>query len=167
MKECMLKYYASEFNGAIAGGIIGVTLLLSTFLLWRVSDDYSMGQGISYVFFCAGLFFIILCTVVAIRNRNKMEESFKVNSKDNITLQRAEIVRMEKVLDSAYTSGFILFSILVVLGLLLALIVQESFVLKGMGVGMLIVGVVGYCTEALSVKRNKAYLYEIRSQSFS
>jgi hypothetical protein len=73
---------------------------------------------------------------------------------------------MEKVMASSCTSALILFSLCIVAGLGMVLVFRENLLLKGIGLGLLIIGASGHITEAFSMKRNRGYLEEIKSLKF-
>jgi lipoprotein signal peptidase len=73
---------------------------------------------------------------------------------------------MEKVMHSSYTGALIMFSLFIIIGLVFVLTFQGNLLMKGIGLGLLIIGAYGHFTEAFSMKRNKEYLEEIRTLKF-
>ena len=73
---------------------------------------------------------------------------------------------MEKVMATAYIGGLATFSFALVLGVLLSLISKRQ-ILKGLGIGLLLFGIIGVSLEFISMKRNRQYLEEIKLLNFS
>src|SRR5690606_39700810 len=102
--------------------------------------------------------------LVTIHNNSKMEET-KNFTNTNSELQQSEIKRMKSVLSTGYRSALILFSTLVITGLILILL-NPNNLLKGIALGLLIIGTIGHTTEVFSMQKNKVYQQKINSINF-
>jgi 2,4-dienoyl-CoA reductase-like NADH-dependent reductase (Old Yellow Enzyme family) len=166
MKEYIVKYYLSEFHGAVIGLSAGVVFLVAAILLWKFGVAHGLSRGIAYALIGGGLFFTVACVGVSINNKQtaqKVEQSVIVSDTDT---QASEIERMEKVMASSYTGALIMFSLFIIVGLVFVLAFQGNLLMKGVGLGLLIIGTYGHFTEAFSMKRNRGYLEEIKSLKF-
>lgn len=161
MIEYIIQYYQSERNTALIATVIGILFVLSAFVLPKYFGNDKLIKGLSYAFWGASLFFLAAGISVAIHNTRKTEE-MKLLSQTNLELQQSESKRMELVIKDGYHSALILFSTLVVVGLVVVLI-SSNDLWKGIGLGLLIIGTVGHSTEAFSMQKNKAYLQKIQS----
>ena len=115
----------------------------------------------SYAFWGASLFFLVAGVATAWHSNRRMEEvrlSFSVQT--NGKLYQAETERMERVVATGYRSAYILFSTLVVGGLVVVLTHSYGF-WKGIGLGLLMMGTTGHAIEAISLLKNKAYQQKI------
>lgn len=161
MIEHIYQYYQSEQNTAYIAAAIGMVFLASTFILFQYFGNDRLIKGLSYVFCIAGLFFLTAGISVAIHNNRRMEE-VKLSSLTNMELHKSETERMELVMKTGYRSALILFSIIVVCGLAVVLVIPNDL-WKGVGLGLLIIGTTGHLTEAFSMQKNKAYQQKIDS----
>jgi len=164
MVEHIYQYYQSERNTAILAGIIGLVLLIGSFAFFQFNVSDKLIKGLTYVFLIAGLFFLIAGVLVTIHNNSKMEET-KNFTNTNSELQQSEIKRMKSVLSTGYRSALILFSTLVITGLILILL-NPNNLLKGIALGLLIIGTIGHTTEVFSMQKNKVYQQKINSINF-
>ena len=166
MIEHIQNYYISERNGSAMATTAGVIFLIISFLLWRFSDAGSISKGIAYSLLGAGLFFTVAGIAVLIHNRNKITEVRSIKAPADTSLQQSEIKRMNKVINSSYIIPLIIFSALLIIGLLLILLTRQE-VWKGVAIGLLITGTLGHSTEAFSMKNNNAYLTKIKEINFN
>lgn len=161
MIEHIIQYYQSERNTALIATVIGILFFISAFVLPKYLGNDKLIKGLSYAYWGASLFFLIAGVSVAIHNNRKIEE-VKLLSQTNLELQQSESKRMELVIQKGYRSALILFSTLVVVGLIV-LLMSPNDLWKGIGLGLLIIGTVGHGTEAFSIQKNKAYQQKIDS----
>jgi len=164
--EHIQNYYISERNGSAMAAATGVVFLIISFLLWRFSDAGSISKGIAYSLLGAGLFFTVAGIGVVIHNSTKITETKNIKAPIEAQLQQSEIERMKKVIASSYTIPLLMFSALLIIGLLLILITRQE-VWKGVAIGLLITGTLGHSTEAFSMKNNNAYLMKIKQINFN
>lgn len=164
MKEHVFRYYTGEFYLALAGSVIGLVLLLLTGLLW--DSGYSLNRGLSLVFLGGGAVFTIVFAVIARQHKQKIKEIDHVRTLNDRAMKRAEVSRLEDRMDYSYMGALIVLSVAVIIGLILSIASWDQLVLKGIGFGLLIVGSLGYVTEAISMKRSLAYLKEIKKLHF-
>jgi len=164
MVEYIHRYYQNEQINAFLSIAIGTVILLSSFILSHFFENEGHVKGLSYAFNVGGLFFLIAGALVAAGNRGKMSE-MRNSIQTNVELHKSEIARMSLVMKSSYRSALILFSTLIVGGLVLVLSVSSDF-WKGIGLGLLIVGTTGHAIEAFSMWKSKRYQQELNSIKF-
>lgn len=164
MIEHIVQYYQSERNTALIATVIGAIFFISAFALPKYLGNDKLIKGLSYAFWGASLFFLTAGVSVVVHNNRKIEEA-KFLSQTNLELQQSEFKRMELVVQKGYRSALILFSTLVVSGLVFVLF-SPNDLWKGIGLGLLIIGTVGHGTEAFSMQKNKAYQQRINSIKF-
>ncbi|NDV96617.1 hypothetical protein D0T84_17105 [Dysgonomonas sp. 521] len=162
MKEYMVKYYLSEQNWAILVGIIGIVLLIMGITLWRTSETNSLNRGIGYALLAGGIIFAAAGTGVAIYNRTKAVEIEKIVHIDDTEAKASETVRMENVMSSSYKGAIIMFTSCIILGLIAILLLGHNPLIRGIGLGLLLFGTIGHFMESNSMKRNNAYLNEVK-----
>jgi len=159
MTELILGYYQGEKNTALIALAIGIAFLLLTvvlFFVWYKSDQ--LIKGLAWTFLVAGLFWT-LAGVGGINYAGKKVQEVQTLNHSDTELRNAEVERMEKVFETglAYRVAMIMFSGLIIVGLIIILINPTNLVLKGVALGMLIFGAVGHTTEVFSMRKNKAY----------
>ncbi len=69
---------------------------------------------------------------------------------------------MESVLKSSYSGALRMFTTLLCAGLLVACFSKGFPVRQGVAVGLIVCGLVGHTTEAISMRKNRDYLKRVR-----
>jgi len=166
MKEHIINYYISEKQGALWGIIIAVLFVVVAALFWRRSAHDELKRGLAYALLGTGVLMLFATTLTLLHNNQRIQNTTEIIVNSNQELQQAEIIRMEKVMATAYIGGLATFSFALVLGVLLSLISKRQ-ILKGLGIGLLLFGIIGVSLEFISMKRNRQYLEEIKLLNFS
>jgi hypothetical protein len=159
MIELILGYYQGEKNTALIALGIGILfLLLTAFLFFAHYKTDQLVKGLVWAFLVAGLFWT-LAGVGATNYAGKKIADTQQLSHNETDLRASEVERMEKVFTTgvAYKVAMIMFSGLIVIGLIIILINPSNLILKGVALGMLIFGTVGHTTEVFSMRKNQSY----------
>jgi disulfide bond formation protein DsbB len=159
MTELIFGYYQGEKNTAFVALTIGIVFLLLTavlFIVWYKSDQ--LVKGLTWTFLVVGLFWTLAGVGSLTVAGQKMQETQSLNISDT-ELRNAEVERMEKVFTTgvAYRVAMIMFSGLIIVGLIVILINPTNLIFKGIALGMLLFGAVGHTFEVFSMRKNKAY----------
>jgi len=165
MKEYILQYYASEKQGAVWGIALGIVVMAVAVWLWRRPGNPGLQQGMGYALLGAGTLIVLATLVTVVYNNRRILHTKAMPVASNIDLQRSEVSRMEKVMATAYIGGLVTFSVAAAFGMGLLTLAQKQIV-KGIGMGLLLFGLLGMGAEMLSMKRNRRYLEEIRQLKF-
>jgi len=165
MKEHILQYYASEKQGATWGIALGATFIVIAIGLWRTAGDTSLQRGLGYALSSAGALIVLATTVTVFYNNRRILHTREMPVASNTDLQRSEVSRMEKVMATAYIGGLVTFSVAAVVGIAFLTLAQNQLK-KGVGLGLLLIGLLGVGVELFSMKRNRQYLEEIRQLKF-
>jgi hypothetical protein len=164
MTDYMQQYYQNERSTSYLAIAIGILFLLISFLLYYNYGFKRLQKGLSQAFIGAGLFFLLSGIVVSIYNGNKVKEATTLTKNDGELLLQ-EQMRIHVVLMSGYRSALILFSSLIIIGLII-LLANSQTTIKGIGLGLLIIGTTGHITEAISMQKNKQYQEKISRLKF-
>lgn len=156
------EYYLKERNSGRTAAIFGFVILISSVYVYSNCAPGGFMKGFSYTLCCLSLLMFITGIITVIYNNYRIRKTMALSHLDDATLKNAEITRMQKAMAYSYTGGLILFSATVICGLALA-IITGSELLKGVGTGMIIMGILGVMAERVSMQRNARYLETLRS----
>jgi hypothetical protein len=165
MKDHIVNYYVSERQGATWIAIIAFLIVLTAIIVWRTSSALTFQRGLAVSLLIVGALMLVATIAAVLYNNQRIKNMEAMMVIGNHELQQMEIVRMTKVLSTAYTAGLITFSLAILMGTLLMLFMQRQFI-RGMGTGLLLFGILGVSAELISLKRNGQYSEEIRRLNF-
>jgi hypothetical protein len=143
---------------------MAMVFIVVAVLLWRGSLNIEIRRGLAYALLCTGILMVTATTLNVQYNNQRIENTTEIVT-SNYELQQVEIIRMEKVMATAYIGGLTTFSIALALGVLLWLISKRQMV-KGIGIGLLLFGMMGLSIKFVSMNRNQHYLEEIKLLNF-
>lgn len=164
MKQYINHYFNNEKLSAMIGLVLSVVLIAVTFLLWRYPASPTP-RGAAMALFSGAVFLFIATTTTIIHNNSRIRETNATVITSDRALQQIEVKRMEGVLKSAYIAGLALFSVSLMTGLIMMLVVAKPF-LKGVALGLIVLGLLGVALELISMKNNRAYFEKIKSLNF-
>ena len=165
MKEHILQYYTSEKQGAAWGIALGLIFIAVAIWLWRTAGNASLQRGLGYTLLGAGALIVLVTIITVFYNNRRILHTKEMPVASNTDLQRSEVSRMEKVMATAYIGGLVTFSVAAIAGIALLAFAQK-LLLKGVGLGLLLFGLLGIGVELFSMKRNRQYLEEVRQLKF-
>lgn len=125
-----------------------------------------MTSGMAKVFLGTGLFQVIAGIGYAYLTTKRMHRAVMLYSRSGIQhIRRSEITRMNQVIKSGYTAGFIIYISIFLYGLIVILSSTVSLPKEGMAIALMVVGVVGLGIEYFSYMANRQYLRELTCES--
>jgi hypothetical protein len=167
MMELIQRYYAVERHAALVAIGIGVVLAVLALFLWRTSSVPSLARGMAHVFLITALFQIGAGFVYTLTVNSRAAGVAKTYSDDTEhSIKQKETTRMEHVVKSGFRNGLVIYTALVVTGLVLLLLSMDVPGRKGMALALM-VGVFGHCVEAFSMQANRHYLQTVLAQPVS
>jgi hypothetical protein len=163
MIEYIKQYYQSERNMSFAAAAIGLTFLLIALVAYRQYGFEQFNRGLIFTLSIGGLF-LLSALAFAFQNSKKIEDvNFYTHT--NPELQQAEIVRVEKVLETGYSISTKIASVLIVAGIAL-LLLSSGNLLRGIGLGILLFGTAMHTIDFFSINNHKIYLETIRELKY-
>jgi hypothetical protein len=162
MSDLIRDYYVGERMTALLAACLGVFLLASSLVLFRVAPRSTVQRGIAYVFLVAGLFFALTGGGYA-RVVQQRRLAHDVRSHLDSETKQAEIVRMDGVLKSSYRGALRMFTTLLCAGLVVACFSKGFPLRQGIAVGLILFGALGHTTEAISMRKNREYLKRVQA----
>jgi vacuolar-type H+-ATPase subunit I/STV1 len=166
MMELIQRYYTAERHTAMLAIGIGVLLILMALILWPASAAASLARGMAYVFLVAGLFQTGAGLGYAVVVGNRSQEAAQVYSaRVERDIKQLETARMEALVKSGYIGGLAMYTGLLLSGLVLLLLSVDAPTRKGVALALMIVGVLGCCLEAYSMRANRQYLQAVAART--
>ena len=156
------EYYLKERNSGLTAAIAGVMIFAISIYIFQTCEPAGFLKGFSYTLCCLSLLMVLAGLITVIFNNYRIRKTSELRHMDETSLREAEITRMEKVMSYSYTGGIVLFAALSTVGLALA-VIASSALLKGVGAGMMVMGILGLGAERVSMLRNSRHLQNIRS----
>lgn len=164
MRDLVQSYYAGERQTALLALGVGAALLLLASILWRASAPTSIARGMAWALLAFGALHAIASGgyVAMLPGREAATLAVYAGQPDGDVKQH-EVARLEGVLASGFVGGLVLHTALVLVGVTLALVSHELPARKGVALALMIAGVLGHCTEAFSMEKNRRYLDRVAS----
>ena len=156
------EYYLKERSSGLTAAIAGIVILAISIYIFQTCEPGGFLKGFSYTLCCLSLLMVLagICTVIY--NDYRLRKISELRNIDEASLQVSEIARMKKAMAYSYTGGIVLFAAMTTVGLALA-VIATSALLKGVGAGMMVMGILGLGAERIAMLRNSRYLENIRS----
>lgn len=162
MKEEIINYYLSEKQWSTYGLWIAIVVVTLSIILWRTSVVYSLQRGLSYTLAVAGLLFITATGLTIRHNNQRIAQAKQIIGQSDRVLQQQETTRMQGVMKNAYKAGLASFSIALITGIVLLLVLKTPMN-RGIALGVLLFGAYGLMVETLSMRLNRAYLEQVKN----
>jgi len=153
-------YFNGEKLQCIVGAIVSVTFIaMPIFFLFQ---DKALLKGIAYVAIPLSALLLIICMGVLLRISKDIERvtTFKEVTPEQI--QSEEIPRMEKVMKS-FSIIKKVEMVIFLIGLGLIIIFWRNEMLRGVAVGLLLMGVSLYLFDHLAESRGETYIQFLKS----
>jgi hypothetical protein len=163
MTSLIQSYYDGEKGTALTALAIATALILLSLMAWKLSSAGTIPRGMAYALLGFGIFLGASSGGYLTVVRQRVAAVEEQPSRPERELREAEIARMEQVLRSGYVGALAVFTALVAVGLVLVFVSHEHPLRKGVALGLLAAGVIGLCTEALSMRKNCEYLARVQA----
>ncbi len=162
MMELLQRYYGAGRQMALG---IGIALSLLSLILLRSSAIASLARGMAYVLVIAGIFQATAgfgyTAIVTSRAADAVRMYSGYMEGD---IKQQETTRMQKVLKSSFTGGFVTYTSLLLCGVILVFASHGAPTWKGVALALMIVGVLGHSIEAFSMQANHHYLDAVEAR---
>lgn len=156
----IIKYFSGEKLQCSIGIFIGVVgLALAIYFIYL---DKVFLKGIAYAFIPLSLLLLGICVGIVIRTPDDIKRVSSYFASEQDKIQTKEIPRMEKVMKTfpiikKVEIGFF------IAGVLLLLVFGKNDLVKGIGVGLIIQGVILYGFDHFAESRGKIYFEFLNS----
>lgn len=156
----IVSYFSGEKLQCSIGIFLGLTgLVLSIYFIYL---DKVLYRGIAFAFIPLSLLLIAICVGVVIRTPKDIKRVSSYYENDPNKIQTEELPRMEKVMKTfpivkKVEIGFI------IIGILLLLLFRKNDIIKGIGLGLILQGLMLYSFDHFAESRGKIYLEFLNS----
>lgn len=156
----ILKYFSGEKLQCSIGILIGLAgLALSIYFINLNKEVY---KGIAFAFIPLSLLLLAICVGVVIRTPKDIKRVSSYYETEPDKIQSEEIPRMQKVMKTfpvvkKVELGFI------IVGILLMLLFWKNDLIRGIGLGLIIQGVILYGFDYFAESRAKIYFEFLNS----
>jgi hypothetical protein len=158
MTTYIKQYYQSERNMALLAVSIGVVFLLIGWSTLRQQSSEHLNRGFAYTMLVCGVLSLTAIGMV-FQTGKKMTEA-AAYTQPNRELQQTEIQRIEKVLATGYRVSSVVASGMILVGLAL-LLSSTSSLLRGIGLGILMLGTTLHGIDFISINKHRDYLHTL------
>ncbi|WP_373493621.1 hypothetical protein [Aquiflexum sp.] len=156
----IVKYFSGEKLQCSIGILIGITgLALSIYFVYLNKEVY---KGIAFAFIPLSLLLLAICVGVVIRTPKDIKRVSSYYESEPNKIQTEEIPRMEKVMKTFPVVKKVEIGIIIV-GILLLLVMWKNDLLKGIGFGLIIQGIMLYGFDHFAQSRGKIYFEFLNS----
>jgi hypothetical protein len=152
MRELIQNYYLSEINTSYLGIAIGLVFIIAGIICWKAFGMNQIFNGLKYVILIGGVFYLIPSAIYSINTHSKLQDIKQTTITEN-ELQQTEIARMQKVIPSSYTGSFVFATLMLVAGIVLLIVLHKDFI-KGIAIGLIIIGITINTLEYISLQKN-------------
>lgn len=156
----ILKYFSGEKLQCSIGIFLALTsLAISIYFIYL---DKPFFKGIAYVFIPLSLLLLSICVGVVIRTPKDIKRVSTYYESDKISIQTEEIPRMEKVMNTFSTIKKVEIAFFI-LGIILLLVFWNNELVKGIGTGLIVQGLMLYLFDHFAQSRGKIYFEFLNS----
>jgi uncharacterized membrane protein YkgB len=163
MTDYIKHYYQSERNMALLAVGIGVVFLFIGWSTLRQPGSAHLNRGFAYTMLVWGVLSLMGLGMV-FQSNQKMAQA-TTYSQPNLQLQQTELRRIETVLATGYRVSTLMALGMILLGLALLLFSPGS-PLRGIGLGILVMGTTLHAIDFLSTNKHKAYYQAVKQLKF-
>lgn len=156
----IVRYFSGEKLQCSIGVLLGLlSLALSVYFI--TSNDIVF-KGIAFTFIPLSTLLIAICIGIVIRTPKDLKRVSTYYENEPMKLQTDELARMEKVMKTfpvikMVETGF------VIVGVILYLLLEKNNLLKGVGMGLIIQGILLYGFDHFAEARGKIYFKFLNS----
>jgi|GEM_PF-1504389 len=161
MKEQIINYYSNEKQWSTYGLLIAIGLLIVSVLLWKTAGIQTLQRGLACAIGIMAVLFIFAASLTINHNNKRIAKAQQISVNDEVLLKQLETERMEEVMRNAYTMALITFSVALVIGVALLVVVKAPLT-KGIAWGLVLFGIYGLLMESISMRKNWVHLEEVR-----
>lgn len=156
----IVGYFSGEKLQCSIGILIGLTgLALSIYFIYLNKELY---KGMAYAFIPLSLLLLVICVGVVVRTPKDIKRVSTYYESEPEKIQTEEIPRMEKVMKTFPIVKMVELGF-VVSGILLLLIFWKNELIRGIGLGLIIQGVMLYGFDHFAQSRAKIYFEFLNS----
>lgn len=156
----ILKYFSGEKLQCSIGIFLALTsLAISIYFIYL---DKPFFKGIAYVFIPLSLLLLSICVGVVIRTPKDIKRVSTYYENDQSSIQTEEIPRMEKVMNTFSTIKKVEIAFFI-LGIILLLVFWNNELIKGIGTGLIVQGLMLYLFDHFAQSRGHIYFEFLNS----
>lgn len=156
--ETMQQYYEGERLGAILFGCWGIFCAVFSIFLWRRRKIRPILHGLFYPLAFLGLFGILAGAALGFKNTQRLGDFPGTYQADPKTFIQNEVTRFEKSggINDLWFPLKIMWGVFILTGLVLRFGIKKDL-LRGVGIGLVILGASGMLLDTVSERRAKEY----------
>lgn len=158
--ETITTYFNGEKIQCAIGAIVSIIFIASS--IFFLFQQKAFLKGMAFVAIPLSTILLIICIGVLFKNAKDMARvtAFKKETPDKI--QSEEIPRMEKVMQSFNVVKKVEI-VFLILGLVLTVIFWRNELIRGVGVGLVVMGVSLYLFDHIAESRGETYIQFLKS----
>ncbi|QQS30395.1 MAG: hypothetical protein IPM47_05450 [Sphingobacteriales bacterium] len=158
--DSIIKYFEGEKLQCAIGILLGLTsIMLSIYFIYI---NKPVLKGIGYVFIPLSLLLLAVCIGVFMRTPKDIKRVSSYYESDPIKMQTEELPRMEKVMKTFPVIQMVEIVFIFVAAFLLVVFWKNN-IIKGVGIGLIIQGIILYGFDHFAQSRGKIYLEFLNS----
>jgi hypothetical protein len=156
----ILKYFAGEKLQCSIGILLGLSgILLSVYFIYLSKPVF---KGIAFAFIPLSLLLLSICIGIVLRTPKDIERVSLYYESEPIKMQTEELPRMEKVMKNFPVIKMVEIGFIIV-GVFLLLFFWKNGLIKGIGIGLIIQGIMLYGFDHFAQSRGKIYFEFLNS----
>lgn len=158
--DSIIAYFNGEKLQCAVGVIVSVVFI--AFSIFFIFQQKAFLKGIAYVVIPLSAFLLIICIGVMVRTSKDIDRvtTFKKESPEKIKSE--EIPRMEKVMKS-FTIIKKVELVIFVIGVILAILFWRHELIRGIAMGLIIMGASLYVFDYIAESRGETYIQCLKS----
>ena len=156
----ILKYFAGEKLQCSIGILLGLSsLLLSVYFIYLSKPVF---KGVAFAFIPLSLFLLGICIGIVIRTPKDIQRVSSYYESEPTKMNTEELPRMQKVMKIFPVAKMVEIGFIVV-GIILLLFFGNNGIIKGVGIGLIIQGIMLYGFDHFAQARGKIYFEFLNS----
>jgi tetrahydromethanopterin S-methyltransferase subunit F len=165
MLQHIQQYYIAEKQTAFYGITVGFVFMAVSFITWKFTPPTALSKGLAIGLLVAGSVNLLMTIPYAVITQHKIVSLNQPSRLSDVELRENEISRMEKVFNSSFKIALCVDSAIILAGIILVM-ANTSFLWKGVGLSMMILGTAAFTGEGFSMQKNRAYQQKITNLKF-
>jgi hypothetical protein len=156
----ILKYFAGEKFQCSIGILLGLTgILLSIYFIYLSKPVF---KGIAFAFIPLSLLLLAICIGIVIRTPKDIQRVTSYYESEPTKMQTDELPRMEKVMKIFPIAKMVEIGFIIV-GIFLLLFFWNNDIIKSVGIGLILQGIMLYGFDHFAQSRGKLYFEFLNS----
>lgn len=156
----ILRYFAGEKLQCSIGILLGLTgIVLSIYFIYLSKPVF---KGIAFAFIPLSLFLLAICIGIVIRTPKDIQRVSSYYESEPTKMLTEELPRMEKVMKTFPIVKMVEIGFIIV-GVILLLFFWNNGLIKGVGIGLIIQGMMLYGFDHFAQSRGKIYFEFLNS----